>query len=109
LYYRLNVISILLPPLRDRRGDIPILIDHFLARHEHETGQPAARFSSEALGLMQTYGWPGNVRELENVVERALLLSSHGVITPESLPPRLLGRPAPVAPSGFATLEEMTE
>jgi DNA-binding NtrC family response regulator len=109
LYYRLNVISILLPPLRDRRGDIPILIDHFLARHEHDTGQAAPRFSGEALGLMQSYGWPGNVRELENVVERALLLSTHGVITPESLPPRLLGRPASPAPSGFRSLDEVTE
>jgi DNA-binding NtrC family response regulator len=108
LYYRLNVISIALPPLRERRGDIEILIDHFLGKYEHETGQRAPTFSSDALQQLQSYSWPGNVRELENVVERALLLSSHGVITPESLPPRLHGKVV-ITPSGFVSLDEMID
>ena len=108
LYYRLNVISITLPPLRERRGDIPILIGHFLAKFEHETGQPAPTLTSEAMSQLEGYAWPGNVRELENVVERALLLSSHGVITPDSLPARLHGK-VTAAPSGYPTLDEMID
>jgi len=108
LYYRLNVIAIQLPPLRDRPGDIPILIDHFLAKYEHETGQHAPTFSTEALRQLQSYPWPGNVRELENVVERALLLSTHGVITPESLPARLHGKPL-LEPGGFVPLDTMID
>jgi DNA-binding NtrC family response regulator len=94
LYYRLNVVAISLPPLRERREDIPILVEHFLRKYEHEAGQAVPALSPETLQILQGYPWPGNVRELENVVERAVLLSAQGVITPDALPPRLSGHPA---------------
>ena len=86
LYYRLNVVSIHLPPLRERRDDLPALIKHFLALKAKETGLPAKTFSNEALDLLLQYAWPGNVRELENVVERAMVLSHEILMTPEDLP-----------------------
>jgi DNA-binding NtrC family response regulator len=108
LYYRLNVVTIALPPLRERREDVPILIEHFLNKSAHESGQPAPRFSPEAESAMMSYSWPGNVRELANVVERAVVLSSHGVITPDALPPLVGGeRPAPpLSSAGFVSLDE---
>src|SRR5439155_15361205 len=110
LYYRLNVISISLPPLRERGEDIPVLVRHFLGKHERDTGQPAPTFTPDAMAMLAQYAWPGNVRELENVVERALLLSTHGIVTPEALPPRLHGRPlAAPAPAGFLPLEQLIE
>ncbi len=75
LYYRLNVIPVVLPPLRERREDVPLLARHFLRRHAEELGQPCRDFTAEALEALQAYGWPGNVRELEHVVERAVVLS----------------------------------
>jgi DNA-binding NtrC family response regulator len=92
LFYRLNVISIELPPLRSRREDIPALADHFACRFSTENGKPLRQFSPEALRPLLDYGWPGNVRELENVIERAVVLSSGGVIGPELLPAHLTGR-----------------
>lgn len=111
LYYRLNVVTIELPPLRERREDVPILIEHFLNKSAHESGQPAPRFSPEAERAMSSYSWPGNVRELANVVERAVVLSPHGVITPDALPEAVAGgRPAPAQSSaGFVSLEENIE
>ncbi len=110
LYYRLNVISISLPPLRERREDIPVLVRHFLAKYERDTGQPSPSFTPDSMQLLMQYTWPGNVRELENVVERAVLLSTHGVVTPDALPPRLHGRvTVPAAPAGFVPLEDMIE
>ena len=111
LYYRLNVVSIYLPPLRERPEDIPLLTNHFLRKFGREAGQPAARFSPDALKLLLDYSWPGNVRELGNVVERATLLSAHGLITTEALPSQLLGKqaPAPVVPGALVTLEEMVD
>ncbi len=111
LYYRLNVVSIALPPLRERPGDIPVLIQHFLRKLEQETGRPVPRFAPETLELLAAYPWPGNVRELENVVERAVLLSNQSVIGPDALPARLLD---PVAaegalPTGLPALEVMIE
>ncbi len=94
LYYRLNVIQVSLPPLRERREDIPVLIEHFLHKYEHETGGHAPRVSVEAMERLIGYDWPGNVRELENVMERAMLLSSHGLVTPEALPARMLTPPS---------------
>jgi DNA-binding NtrC family response regulator len=94
LYYRMNVVSISLPPLRERGAqDVEMLLEHFLRRYEQETGKTSPRVSSEALRLLKAYAWPGNVRELENVLERAVLMSTHGFITPEALPPRLHGIP----------------
>src|SRR2546425_592096 len=86
LFYRLNVIAIHMPPLRDRKEDIPALVEHFLAKHRYSaTAQPAA-ISEEALKRLMEYDWPGNVRELENVVERAVVLSRGQIITSRELP-----------------------
>jgi DNA-binding NtrC family response regulator len=86
LFYRLNVISIHMPPLRERKEDIPLLVEHFLAKHRYSaTAQPAA-ISEEALNRLMTYEWPGNVRELENVVQRAVVLSRGQIITSRELP-----------------------
>lgn len=85
LYYRLNVISIYLPPLRDRREDVPLLVEHFLQKHRYTPGSPPARISQQAMDALAEYHWPGNVRELENMVERATVLSQSGVITLEHL------------------------
>src|SRR4030095_5256249 len=88
LYYRLNVIPITLPPLRDRRTDIPLLVDHFLAKYAGATRRSVGRASLEAL---LAYDCPGNVRELESVIERALLLGEGDQIVPADLPAS--GRP----------------
>jgi DNA-binding NtrC family response regulator len=97
LYYRLNVININLPPLRDRREDIPLLVQHFLEKFSREnekfldaSGRTLLRFDPEALQLMLDHTWPGNVRELENVVERAVVLASTQVIPVDVLPDYLL-------------------
>jgi DNA-binding NtrC family response regulator len=86
LYYRLNVVSVHLPSLRERREDIAPLIRHFLRAKSQELGIPEKMFSSPALDLMMQYAWPGNVRELENVIERALVLSRSSMMMPEDLP-----------------------
>ena len=75
LFFRLNVLALHLPPLRERRADVPLLAEHLLARHAAEFGLGAAKFSPAALAKLMEHDWPGNVRELENVVERALALS----------------------------------
>jgi DNA-binding NtrC family response regulator len=81
LYYRLNVINIHIPPLRERREDIPLLIEHFLSRRRHRDGDTPARIAYKALDLLVDYDWPGNVRQLENTIERATVLSQDGLIT----------------------------
>ena len=86
LYYRLNVISFSLPPLRERKEDIPALLEHFLAKFAQENGKPAPRFSPDALRILMDYRWPGNVRELENAVERAVVLSSSPELGADLLP-----------------------
>jgi DNA-binding NtrC family response regulator len=86
LYHRLNVIAIPLPPLRERREDIPLLLDHFLRKFSEENNRPLTRFTSTALKLLVDYDWPGNVRELENVVERAVVLSSQELMDLDLLP-----------------------
>jgi DNA-binding NtrC family response regulator len=80
LFYRLNVIPMLLPPLRERREDIPLLVGHFLKKHAQRLGQRVERIDNEALARLTAYDWPGNVRELENTIERAVVLSSGPVI-----------------------------
>ncbi|MGE5815684.1 MAG: sigma 54-interacting transcriptional regulator, partial [Acidobacteriota bacterium] len=80
VYYRLNVIPIALPPLRERRDDIPILIDHFVRKHAQRAGKRIEGLDPAALKAMQQYDWPGNVRELENALERAVVLSTTPVI-----------------------------
>jgi DNA-binding NtrC family response regulator len=89
LYYRLNVISIALPPLRERREDIPLLLEHFLRKYGQENGREGLHFSSAALKMLMDYSWPGNVRELENAVERAVVLASGTTLGPDLLPEQL--------------------
>jgi len=90
LFYRLNVFPIFLPPLRERREDLPLLVDHFLDRLAQESGKPPKRLSPEALRAMIAYPWPGNVRELEHALERAALLSEGETITDRDLPAEIL-------------------
>ncbi len=94
LYYRINVIPIRLPPLRKRREDIPLLVDHFLKKYgqQMDAGERHGerRFSVEAMRHLEDYAWPGNVRELENIIERTLALASSEVITAADLPPSLV-------------------
>ncbi|MGH7752001.1 MAG: sigma 54-interacting transcriptional regulator, partial [Gemmatimonadales bacterium] len=94
LYYRLNVIAIHLPPLRDRRDDIPLFVDAFLARVAAEHGTPPRRLAEAALELINAYDWPGNVRELENALERAAVLTKADLIDASALPPRVMERKA---------------
>src|SRR5579872_5137267 len=92
LFYRLNVITIDLPPLRQRREDIPLLVEFFLKKYAKENERPVREISPEALRPLVNYSWPGNVRELENVIERAVVLSSGPTIGPELLPDHIAGR-----------------
>jgi DNA-binding NtrC family response regulator len=92
LYHRLNVISLKLPPLRDRREDVPLLVDHFLKRYCEENAKPAMRFTNAALKLMMDYEWPGNVRELENVIERSVVLATGTQLDADLLPETLRSR-----------------
>jgi two-component system, NtrC family, response regulator HydG len=110
LYYRLYVIPLRLPPLRDRREDIAALCEHFLARLSREMGRPLASLEPEALNLLLVYHWPGNVRELENVLERAVVLCEGDRITPKDLPFERPQQVAPIAlPGGFPPLREVVE
>ncbi len=88
LYYRLNVIEIKLPPLRERSGDIPVLASHFVEKYAKKFGKPVKSLSKEALDALTAYSWPGNVRELENVIERAMILEETDAIRKKSLPIR---------------------
>src|SRR5215813_9049931 len=80
LFHRLNVIALQLPPLRERREDIPLLLDHALRHFSKENNRPLRQFTPAALKLLMDYHWPGNVRELENVVERAVVLSTQELV-----------------------------
>src|SRR5215470_10803378 len=96
LYYRLNVVSLKMPPLREHKEDIPALVSFLVEKHCHKSGAKPKPLSREALACLQNYDWPGNVRELENVIERALVLGASDDILPEDLPENLLERePAP--------------
>lgn len=86
LYYRLNVVTLRLPPLRERKEDIPLLVRHFVQKHHEESKGPAFEVSEEALSVLQRYDWPGNVRELENCVVRAMVLAKSQVIQVDDLP-----------------------
>ena len=110
LFYRLNVIPVRLPSLRQRREDIPLLVDHFLRRHAGADGNPKT-ISKEALDTLMKYDWPGNVRELENVIERAVILDETGRLEPNDLPEKIrLGpsqRGSLIIESPTLTLEEL--
>ena len=96
LYYRINVLPIAIPPLRDRREDVPLLIDHFVARNNARFGTNIRGVDSEARRLLNEYGWPGNVRELENTIERAMVLAEKDTIGADDLPERVREAKDPV-------------
>jgi two-component system, NtrC family, response regulator AtoC len=116
LYYRLNVFPIYVPPLRERRADIPHLLDYFLKRFNREFHKSIREVSREALDLLMRYHWPGNVRELRNIIERICIMHHSGTIVPEFLPREIWGEaPRKEAPFSFEIppegilLEEMIE
>jgi len=118
LYYRLNVVAVRMPPLRERMDDIPLIVAHLLEKHATRMKRPTPRFSPEAMAVLSRYNWPGNVRELENLIQRALALSADQEIGPEVLPPRLaqgsaprpiVSDPAPpLTPDELAWVDELT-
>jgi transcriptional regulator with GAF, ATPase, and Fis domain len=97
LFYRLNVIPIHIPPLRERREDIPVLLEHFVRKHAQRTGRRIDRVEDGVLTALQQYEWPGNVRELENTIERAVVLSTMHVITAKSV--TTVGPPVSTTPA----------
>ncbi|NVB79867.1 MAG: sigma-54-dependent Fis family transcriptional regulator [Kofleriaceae bacterium] len=109
LYYRLNVVAIEMPPLRDRRSDVPVLAKFFLDRYAKENGKELATFSPQTMELMMAYDWPGNVRELENAVERAVVLATGSQIEPANLPANIRPRftPQGMPPIPGSTLVEL--
>ena len=119
LYYRLNVVAIRMPSLRERMDDLPLIVAHLLEKHATRMKRPTTpRFSAEAMSYLSRYNWPGNVRELENLIQRALALSAEAEIGPEVLPPRLASgsgpRPimpdasTPTVPDELAWVDELT-
>lgn len=101
LYYRLNVISVPLPPLRERKGDISLIAYHYLAKYAARSDKEIKGIFPEAMRLLEEYRWPGNVRELQNVIERAIVLAEHDMLLPEDLPEHIRIRaeaPSPVSP-----------
>jgi two-component system response regulator PilR (NtrC family) len=113
LYYRLNVIQVELPALRDRREDVPLLVQYFIEKFAKELGKPMARVSDEALQKLIDYGYPGNVRELENIIERAMALNRDdrielGCLPPTVMEPRQTSRTASIPPDGVK-LEELVD
>ena len=113
LYYRLNVVSIFLPALRERIDDIPLLAEHFLRRCARRNERDVSTIAAEAMDLLQRYEWPGNVRELENYVERAVVLADSATVTPDLLPPHVRGELTPQigrqnSPETFEELCEQT-
>jgi len=101
LYYRINVLSIDVPPLRERREDIPVLIDYFLRKHTNNSSRPVSGLTPETKKLMNEYGWPGNVRQLESAIERAILLSEGDLITVEDLPTEVRQDVGPASEGAF--------
>jgi transcriptional regulator with PAS, ATPase and Fis domain len=100
LYYRLNVLRIAIPPLRERKEDIPLLLEHFMGCYSRQPGAPARRFSEEALSRLVAYSWPGNIRQLKNVVERLVYSRCGATIEPKDLPAELRTPPSVTASGG---------
>ena len=110
LFYRINVINIELPTLRDRISDIPLLAEHFLSEVRQDSGKQVHAFADQAIAALQRYPWPGNVRELQNVIERAVLLGKSDLIGLEDLPAELAAAgPVPLEPIGTRTLKQALE
>jgi transcriptional regulator with PAS, ATPase and Fis domain len=108
LFYRLNVFTIELPPLRQRKADLPLLIQSFLADFNQRNNKNVTAVAPEAMAILEQYGWPGNVRELRNVVERAVILSTGEFVEPKHLPPLVTAPPPPPATPGVALEPGMT-
>jgi two-component system, NtrC family, response regulator AtoC len=100
LYFRINVVTVRMPPLRDRAGDIPILVRHFINKIAKRDGRSEASVSPEALELLSRHVWPGNVRELENAIERAVAIAKGGVVLPSDLPVEVYGG-SPIVPASI--------
>ncbi len=98
LFYRLHVIPVDIPPLRERSEDIPLLCDHFIEKHSKRIGRNSIKMTDETLKMFVSYHWPGNVRELENTIERLLVLKDDDVVTPYDLPEKMTGRKIPNLP-----------
>jgi transcriptional regulator with PAS, ATPase and Fis domain len=110
LYYRLNVMDIFIPPLRERKEDIAPLSRHFLDKHARNTNKKITGFSEEAMDILTSYGFPGNVRELENIIERAVILEKTSLITPESLPQSIrLFQIETIDPNKIKTIDELNK
>jgi transcriptional regulator with PAS, ATPase and Fis domain len=107
LYYRLNVVSIYLPPLRERREDVPLLANHFLKGYAERIHKPLREVSPEAMALLVKHDWPGNVRELKNIIEYSVMIERGEVIRPESLPHALSGGAERVAEAGLSLRERL--
>jgi DNA-binding NtrC family response regulator len=101
LYYRINVLSVDVPPLRERRDDIPVLINYFLKKHTRNTSRLVRGLTPETRKLLMDYSWPGNVRQLESAIERAILLAESDLITPEDLPLEVRQEARPAAEGAF--------
>src|SRR5262249_32093160 len=111
LYYRLNVVTISLPPLRERLDDLPLLARHFLDKHTRAAGKSVAGFAPESIQVLCAHHWPGNVRELEHAIERAVALTSTPILLPEDLPHDVRAGPSGPGPTPRQpmTLDEMKE
>jgi len=103
LYYRLNVVQVRLPPLRERKSDIPLLVDHFLRRFSEKLNKRVDGVGEEAMARLLEHPWPGNIRELENVMERCLLFADGDRVRASDLPPEVLGHATPSTPSAPPT------
>jgi two-component system response regulator HydG len=109
LYYRLNVVPIRMPALRERIDDIPLLTAYFISKYSRKLRRRLKEISLDAQGYLSAYKWPGNVRELENAIERAILIGAEDVIVPEDLPEALLDSCAPESPSQIKYFDFLRE
>ncbi|MEK7275667.1 MAG: sigma 54-interacting transcriptional regulator, partial [Candidatus Desantisbacteria bacterium] len=108
LYYRLNVMDIYIPPLRERKEDIPLLAKHFLKKYSAKANKRIEGFSQEAMDVFMSYSFPGNVRELENIIERAVILEKTSLIRPENLPQSInLFQVETIDPNRVKTIDEL--
>ncbi len=107
LYFRINVFKIVLPPLSERREDIPLLVDHAIERLNHQKGRTVASLSPEAMAALMFYDWPGNVRELENAIEHAFVLCRDDTIRIEDLPERIIPKEKSMSLPAGLTLQDI--